>query len=215
MKINNLLVKKSNIEILKIDSLDIDVSKSIAIFGENCAGKTTFIKCILGIEDYNGSISDLMSNNQIQVLLQNNNYPPYAKVKDIIRLVLDKQELSCLSELFRIFNFEHNLNKKIGSLSGGELQKLNLILIFSKPHKLLIVDEITTGLDYSTRMKLLEYLKNHIDKMGIGLIIVSHYLEEIKYLCDEVIVLEKGKVSKQLNTEDFLKNFIKEGKNYV
>ncbi|WP_425274416.1 ABC transporter ATP-binding protein, partial [Streptobacillus ratti] len=68
------------------------------------------------------------------------------------------------------------------------MQKLNLILIFSKPHKLLIVDEITTGLDYSTRMKLLEYLKNHIDKMGIGLIIVSHYLEEIKYLCDEVII---------------------------
>lgn len=108
---------------MKICDANIDVSKSTAIFGENGAGKTTLIKCILGIENHEGTIEDLMSKNQIQVLMQNNNYPPYAKTKDIIKLVLNKRDLSDLSDLFQMFDFKENLNKKIAVLSGGELQK--------------------------------------------------------------------------------------------
>lgn len=215
MKICDLKVKKGKSMILKIPNAKINVSKGTAIFGENGAGKTTLMKCILGIEQYGGTIENSLSKNQIQVLMQKNSYPPYAKTKDILKLILDKRDLSPLSSLFRMFEFEKNLNKKIAVLSGGELQKLSLILAFSKPHKLLMVDEVTTGLDYATRWKLLKYLKDYRKNNNIGLIMVSHYPEEIKSLCDNVIYMKNGTIVKQYPVEEFLKSLKEDGEMYA
>lgn len=64
-------------------------------------------------------------------------------------------------------------------------------------------------------MKLLKYLKEHIEKNNIGLIIISHYPEEIEFLCDNVIFLEKGHFIAQHTVNDFLKNFKEEGYDYA
>lgn len=215
IEIRDLIVEKGKSIILKIPNLSIDVSKATAIFGENGAGKTTLVKCILGIENYKGTIESSVCKNKIQVLMQKNSYPPYVKTKDILKLILDKKDLTSLTPLFHIFDFEKNINKKISVLSGGELQKLNLILAFSKFHQLFIVDEVTTGLDYTTRWKLLNYIKEYRKKNNIGFMIVSHYLEEIKTLCDNVIYMESGKLVNRYSVDEFFKNFKEEGKMYV
>ncbi|RKJ39498.1 ABC transporter ATP-binding protein [bacterium 1XD42-8] len=215
IEIRNLIVEKGESVILKIPNASIDVSKGTAIFGENGAGKTTFVKCILGIERYKGTIESSICKNKIQVLMQKNSYPPYAKTKDILKLILDKRDLSSLSTLLHMFDFEKNLNKKIAVLSGGELQKLNLILAFSKSHQILIVDEVTTGLDYTTRWKLLNYIRDYRKNNNIGFIIVSHYPEEIKALCDNVICLKNGNLVSHCQVDTFFKNLKEDGEMYV
>ena len=87
IKISNLKVKKGKKEILNIDGLDTENTKYLGIFGGNGAGKTTLAKCIIGMESFEGEIVKKFPNSNTQVVLQNNGYPFYAKVKDIIMLV--------------------------------------------------------------------------------------------------------------------------------
>ena len=93
IKISNLKVKKGKKEILNIDGLDTENTKYLGIFGGNGAGKTTLAKCIIGMESFEGEIVKKFPNSNTQVVLQNNGYPFYAKVKDIIMLVLNVSSL--------------------------------------------------------------------------------------------------------------------------
>lgn len=202
--IKNLKYIKGNKTILDIEDSYINLEKDVGIFGKNGAGKTSLIKCILGVEGYQGNIGLSIDRANIQVLMQNNSYPSYAKVKDIMKLVLNTNDLSKTNELVEYFEFESCINKYIGVLSGGELQKLNLILLFSIKHELLIVDEITTGLDYDTRKKLITYLKEYKLKNNTKIILISHYLDELQELVGEVVHLDKGSIIGTYSIDEFL-----------
>lgn len=202
--IKNLKYIKENKTILDIKESSINLDKDIGIFGKNGAGKTSLIKCILGVDSYQGSIVLSVERKNIQVLMQNNAYPSYAKVKDIMKLVLNTNDLSKTNELVEYFEFGSCINKHIGVLSGGELQKLNLILLFSIKHELLIVDEITTGLDYDTRKKLITYLKEYKLKNNTKIILISHYLDELEELVGEVVHLDKGAIIGIYSIDEFL-----------
>ncbi len=202
--IKNLKYIKGSKTILDIDDNCINIDKNIGIFGKNGAGKTSLIKCLLGVDNYQGNILLPIDKNNIQVLMQNNSYPSYAKVKDIMKLVLNTNDLSNTNELVEYFEFNSCINKYIGVLSGGELQKLNLILLFSIKHELLIVDEITTGLDYDTRKKLISYLKEYMLKNNTKIILISHYLDELEELVGEVVHLDKGTIIGTYSIEEFL-----------
>lgn len=203
----NVLVEKRNRIILNIPSLHMEEKYNIGIFGSNGAGKTTLVKCLMGIEKYKGTISTSLNPTDIQVLMQKNPYPPYAKVKDILKLILDTNNLDSIMEIIKYFKFEDCVNKKIAVLSGGELQKLNLILVLSQEHKLLIVDEVTTGLDYDTRKKLIKYLLDHLENKQSNLLIISHYPEELAELTDIVIHIEEGEIKETLQTKDFISKY--------
>ena len=197
IKISNLKVKKGKKEILNIDGLDTENTKYLGIFGGNGAGKTTLAKCIIGMESFEGEIVKKFPNSNTQVVLQNNGYPFYAKVKDIIMLVLNVSSLEGeIIEFIRYISFESCLNKEVGILSGGELQKLNLILVLLSKPDLLVVDEVTTGLDYETRNTIQIYISQFLKKSECKLIIISHYKEELTSLTEKVICLKEGSVKR-------------------
>ena len=194
ISINNLKVNKQNNNILDIESLDLENERLVGIWGENGAGKSTLVKCILGIEDYKGKIELQFDNSNVQVIMQSNRYPAYAKVKDIILLILNIETLEPVQDFIKYIDFERCLDKYIDVLSVGEYQKLNLILVLNLNPTLLIVDEVTTGLDYLTRKKIIEYLREYLTKSDCRFLIISHYKEELEQLTNKTIILDKGKV---------------------
>lgn len=204
LNIKEISVIKKQKKILDNCSIKIENVSRLGIIGNNGAGKTTLIKCILGLESYIGSIKILADISNIQVLMQSNNYPIYAKAKDILKLILNINKFDTIERLIERFKFSNCLNTYIKDLSTGELQKLNLILVLASEPTLLIVDEITTGLDFETRKILINYLDNYLSETKCNLIIISHYPEEINKLTEKIIKLEDGKVSKICDTKDLV-----------
>ena len=78
-------------------------------------------------------------------------------------------------------------------LSGGMKRKLNLITALVHNPKLLICDEVCVGIDPISRNEILEYLKE-LRNEGLNIIYTSHYLDEIEFLCNKIIFLDKGKL---------------------
>jgi len=203
LEIKKLYVKKKDKVILRNLNVDKINAKRIGIVGSNGAGKTILIKCILGLEVFQGEIQLYVDKSKVQVIMQRNSYPMYAKSKNILKLILNVDNLNGIQYLIDRFKFSKCLDTDIKNLSGGELQKLNLILVLDLKPRLLIVDEITTGLDFETRSMLISYLDSYLEENDCKIILVSHYPEEINRLTEKVISMKNGEITKICNTCDF------------
>ena len=141
--------------------------------------------------------------------MQFNNYAETVSVKDIIELVIgDKIENNkIVQELIDFFDFKDSLNKKYNILSGGQKQRLTLILVMASNSPLTIFDEVTSGLDFETRQKLMKKLKEWYEDKDTTLILVSHYYEELENLVDKLLILDKGEVIAYGNKKDLFKKY--------
>ena len=209
INIENLEVKYGNKKALSIEKLNIKKGKKIGVIGSNGAGKSTLIKALLEIVNYTGDIKKDIDTKDIAVHMQFNNYAETVSVKDIIELVIgDKIENNkIVQELIDFFDFKDSLNKKYNILSGGQKQRLTLILVMASNSPLTIFDEVTSGLDFETRQKLMKKLKEWYEDKDTTLILVSHYYEELENLVDKLLILDKGEVIAYGNKKDLFKKY--------
>lgn len=105
-------------------------------------------------------------------------------------------------ELVRLFNLQHILNKKMGKLSGGERQKVSLVMNLLPDLNILMLDEPSTGLDVESRHRLWKYLKTR--KKDCIILITSHDFEEITGICDEIVILNEGVIITSGNPAEIL-----------
>ena len=209
INIENLEVKYGNKKALSIEKLNIKKGEKIGVIGSNGAGKSTLIKALLEIVNYTGDIKKDIDTKDIAVHMQFNNYAETVSVKDIIELVIgDKIENNkIVQELIDFFDFKDSLNKKYNILSGGQKQRLTLILVMASNSPLTIFDEVTSGLDFETRQKLMKKLKEWYEDKDTTLILVSHYYEELENLVDKLLILDKGEVIVYGNKKDLFKKY--------
>lgn len=207
-KINNISVNISGQEILKNVSIHVHCGQLTVIIGRNGAGKSTLLKAILGEVEHSGNIvfTDMKDNRTKKIKIgyvpQKINverhmpttvYDLFAScISDIpVSLKKDKKLYKEIKEQLNIFGADELIDKSIGELSGGELQRV-LIAIATKPiPNLLILDEPVSGIDENgTRSfyKILQELKNKYD---MSIILVSHDFELTKQYADKVILLDK------------------------
>ena len=207
-KINNISVNISGQEILKNVSIHVHCGQLTVIIGRNGAGKSTLLKAILGEVEHSGNIvfTDMKDNRTKKIKIgyvpQKINverhmpttvYDLFAScISDIpVFLKKDKKLYKEIKEQLNIFGADELIDKSIGDLSGGELQRV-LIAIATKPiPNLLILDEPVSGIDQNgTRSfyKILQELKNKYD---MSIILVSHDFELTKQYADKVILLDK------------------------
>lgn len=207
-KINNISVNISGQEILKNVSIHVYCGQLTVIIGRNGAGKSTLLKAILGEVEHSGNIvfTDMKDNRTKKIKIgyvpQKINverhmpttvYDLFAScISDIpVFLKKDKKLYKEIKEQLNIFGADELIDKSIGELSGGELQRV-LIAIATKPiPNLLILDEPVSGIDENgTRSfyKILQELKNKYD---MSIILVSHDFELTKQYADKVILLDK------------------------
>lgn len=185
-------------------SFGIQEGEVFAMIGPNGAGKTTTIECIEGLKKPDsGSIEVLGLDPQrdrkrlyklIGVQLQEASYPDRLKVWEICKLFSTfYEDVLPYEELLEKFELYKKRNTYISKLSGGQRQKLSIILaLISKP-KIIFLDELTTGLDPQARRAMWGLIKG-LQNEGMTVFLTTHYMEEAEYLCDRVAIINYGKI---------------------
>lgn len=197
IRINHLNVDYGKTTALHIDTpITIGEGDRVGIIGSNGAGKTTLIKSILGIVNYTGSIDSQIKPQDMAVHMQTNEYTDSMAVKYVMEAILQTKISSNtkLQELISYFEFEKCLNKKYKALSGGQKQRFTIILVLMQDAPLTFFDEVTSGLDFETRQKLVEKLVSWYQDKETGLCVVSHYYEELEQLTNKLLILNQGRV---------------------
>ena len=174
-----------------------------AILGPNGSGKTTMIKCLLGMVLPNHG--DILINeqnisrqwayrDQISYLPQIARFPENLSVGELIRMLRSLRNRSSQEDtLIQIFGLESFMDKKLGHLSGGTRQKVNLVQAFMYDNPILILDEPTAGLDPVAVLKLKDLLNKEREK-GKIILITTHLIPFVEEMADEIVFLMDGKI---------------------
>ena len=188
-----------------LDGLDLDIKEGgiFAILGPNGSGKTTLIKCLLGMVIPNKGdilfegesvLKKWEYRNNLNYLPQIANFPPNLSVIELINMVKNlRPKSSNEQELIQLFGLKSFLNKKLGNLSGGTKQKVNLVLTFMFDSDLIILDEPTTGLDPISLIHLKELIQKEKEK-GKTILITTHIMSFVNEVADEIVFLLDGKI---------------------
>lgn len=203
VSIQNLHKKFGKNPVLSGVDLSIKEGGIFAVLGPNGSGKTTLIKSILGMVIPNkGSISvygqNIKNNSDyrynIDYLPQIANFPSNLKVKELIKMIKDlRGKTSDDERLIDLFKLNPFLDKKLGTLSGGTKQKVNLVLTFMFNSPLIILDEPTSGLDPISLIRLKDLIQVEKAK-GKTILITSHIMSFVEEVSDEVVFLLEGKI---------------------
>lgn len=190
---------------LVLSGVDLSIKEGgiFAVLGPNGSGKTTLIKSILGMVIPNkGTISvygqNIKNNSDyrynIDYLPQIANFPSNLKVKELIKMIKDlRGKTSDDEHLIELFKLNPFLDKKLGTLSGGTKQKVNLVLTFMFNSPLIILDEPTSGLDPISLIRLKDLIQVEKAK-GKTILITSHIMSFVEEVSDEVVFLLEGKI---------------------
>ena len=201
--IEHLYKKFGKVEVLKDLNLTIKSGGIFAVLGPNGSGKTTLIKSILGIVIPNeGSIhiegGTILGKheyrNEIDYLPQIANFPSNLTVKELIKMIKNlRSKPTSDAALIELFGLKQFLDQKLGNLSGGTRQKVNLVLTFMFNSPLIILDEPTTGLDPISLIHLKEIIQKEKEK-GKTILITSHIMSFVEEVADEIVFLLDGNI---------------------
>lgn len=200
----NKLHKKFG-KLIVLDGLDLEIKKGgiFAVLGPNGSGKTTLIKSILGMVIPNAGEIKIMGNsvlnqwnyrNQINYLPQIANFPANLSVNELLSMVKNLRPKEANDgDLIELFGLEPFLDKKLGNLSGGTKQKVNIVLTFMFDSDLIILDEPTTGLDPISLIHLKGIIQKEKEK-GKTLLITTHIMSLVEEIADEIVFLLDGEI---------------------
>ena len=203
IEIRDLEKKFGKLTVLDGLDLAIDSGGIFAILGPNGSGKTTLIKSILGmvIPDKgeikiqgNSVLRQWQYRNEINYLPQIANFPANLTVKELIKMVKNLRPKEANDTvLIERFGLHPFLDKKLGNLSGGTKQKVNILLTFMFESDLIILDEPTTGLDPISLIHLKEII--HEEKLkGKTILITTHIMSFVEEIADEIVFLLDGEI---------------------
>tara|TARA_B100001750_G_scaffold137043_1_gene109047 strand:+ start:1663 stop:2607 length:945 start_codon:yes stop_codon:yes gene_type:complete len=205
-------LSKSYSSILAVDTIDLSVASGqvFGFLGPNGAGKSTVIKLLTTlIQPDSGQISVLGINaiqeplkirKKIGVVLQQPSYEPTLSVEKSLEKygmmwnVDKKTRQKRTEELLESFELTQIRKKKNEDLSIGQRRRVQVAREFMHDMDLLFLDEPTVGLDPSARRKLLDFLKNKVKETGMTIFYTTHVLTEAEYLCDNIAIINNGKI---------------------
>ncbi|KAG2471835.1 MAG: ABC transporter related [Nitrosopumilales archaeon] len=214
-------LSKSYGSVNAVNKIDLSV-KSGQVFGflgPNGAGKSTTIKLLttlippsggqLNILGENAIENPLNVRNRIGVVLQQPSYEPTLSVEKSLEKygmmwnVSQKERKKRVEELISEFDLQEIRKKRNEDLSIGQRRRVQVAREFMHDMELLFLDEPTVGLDPAARRKLLDFLKSKV-KTGLTIFFTTHVLTEAEYICDEIAIINKGKII-TVDTPDELK----------
>jgi ABC-2 type transport system ATP-binding protein len=112
-----------------------------------------------------------------------------------------------LKDMISLFDFEGCLKKRFAQLSGGQKQKLTIIMILMQDKPLTFFDEVTSGLDFQTRQKLMSKVVEYYKDKESTVCVVSHYYDELEKFVNKLLILDQGKVAAFGNVDELFKRF--------
>ena len=208
LRVQNLSVKIGNDTILKDISMHAHCGELIALIGPNGAGKSTLLKAILGQQEHSGVISFSVPGERSRKLKigyvpQSPTFDPGdpVSVADLFACCMSKRPaflgispkmrdriLDCLSRV----HAEELIDKKVGTLSGGELQRVLLALALEPLPNILILDEPLSGVDVEGMEILMDMLDEIRQVYDLSILMTTHDFDLLPTYADQVILIDRG-----------------------
>lgn len=201
ISVRNLYKKFKNDEILKGIDLDIERGEVISIIGASGGGKSTFLRCLIGLEDINSGTINTPDKSKMGMVFQSFNlFPHKTAVQNIMEslIVVDKMDRKKAREIAL------NLLEKVGlkdkadfypkTLSGGQKQRVAIARALAKNPEVLLFDEPTSALDPEMVKEVQNVISFLRDNSNITMVIVSHEIDFVNQISDRIAVFEKGKI---------------------
>jgi ABC-2 type transport system ATP-binding protein len=201
LEIQNLVKRYKDIVAVNDVSFSISPGICFGLLGPNGAGKTTTIEVIEGVIKptsgeirYKGRPRTESFKDEVGIQFQSTSLLSLLTVRETLEtfqsLYRDNASIDELVEMCHLTDFQHQDNDKI---SGGQRQRFLLALALINRPELLFLDEPSTGLDPQARRNLWD-LVGWIKKEGKTIILTTHYMEEAQYLCDEIAIMDHGRI---------------------
>lgn len=214
IEIKNLNKYYGKQHVLKDINLKMDAGQCIAFVGPNGCGKTTLMKCILGlVTPQSGEV--LVDDEDVRLhpecrqhigfMPQNSNFPENMSVRDVFHTLIDVrgQKDGLDKDLLDQYEIKQFAAKRTGALSGGMRQKVNAALAFLFHPDILILDEPTASLDPLSADMLKEKIRKEKGKL---VFITSHILSELNDLATHIIFMDEGKILFYKSVEQLLQD---------
>ena len=219
ISVKNLTVLHDNNPIIYDVSFDISAQQSLAVFGLNGAGKSTLLKTLMGlIPCYRGNCFiqglppyDFQSRQQLAYIPEKAELPLMMSGLDYLKIytLVHRQPLDLLhiKHYAMQMNFDHQiLSCKINTYSKGMQQKLMIIAGFSINAKIMIMDEVMSGLDILTRRAVRQLLTEYRQKGGV-IVFTTHLWEDIQTFATNLLVLHNGRIIESCAVNDDNEDF--------
>lgn len=200
-------------------TLDIYPGEFVAILGPNGAGKTTMVEMIEGIQRPDSGEITLKGMNWKQhekelrriigLSFQETHFIEKLKVGETLDLFASFYDLPAqrVEDVLGLVSLREKRQIFTKHLSGGQKQKLALGIALLNQPEILLLDEPTTGLDPTARRELWEILKKLQREFNTALVLTTHYMEEASYLCERIIIIDRGQLLAQGTLDELLAEY--------
>lgn len=194
-------------------SFHLNKGDFMALYGNSGAGKTTILRILAGLtsstnsyikvdgeiwDDSEKKIHQSIQKRAVGFVFQDFALFPNLTVRENLTFALQKgDDKNIVEELMEIMEIQGLSNSKPQNLSGGQKQRVALARAIVRKPKILLLDEPLSSLDDEMRIKLQDYILKIHRHFNLTTILVSHHLPEIFKLCNQVLVLDKGKIVKE------------------
>lgn len=206
---------------IALDNVDLKIEKGsfFGLLGPNGAGKSTIINILSGLVNKTSGDAKIFgldivekkqeAKYQIGIVPQEILFDPFFTVFETLEIYagyygVKKQDRRTM-EIINALGLKDKANSKPRSLSGGMKRRMLVAKALVHNPKILVLDEPTAGVDVELRNQLWEYVKKLNKEQGTTILLTTHYLEEAEELCDEIAVINHGKVIANDKKENLMK----------
>lgn len=223
LKVVNLTKRYGTLEVLKGISFEVKKGSIYGFLGPNGAGKSTTMNILSGLIDFNGGEIYLDKQNfkkNKRKLLKRVGYLPqspvfygYMTAEEYLTFIgelggMESEKIkNRIIELLDVVKLSESSKRRISTYSGGMKQRLGLVAALFNSPELVFLDEPTSALDPEGRMEVLEFIKG-LKKSGTTVFFSTHILNDIERVCDEVSILNGGKILVSDNLENLKMKYI-------
>lgn len=203
--INNLTIKIQEKELVNIS---FDITSSTALIGESGSGKSLTLKALLNLLP---SFMNLKKeiNSDFELNYDSIGFIPQNPFTSLSSMTKIKNQFFCSQEkkeeVLKLVDLDISLlNKFPSQLSGGQIQRVVIAIALSRNIKLLLLDEPTTALDEENKKNIINLINDLKKRLNILILFVTHDIDSIKNICDEIIILKNGKIIEKGLTQEIL-----------
>lgn len=203
--INNLTIK---IEEKELVNISFDITSSTALIGESGSGKSLTLKALLNLLP---SFMNLKKeiNSDFELNYDSIGFIPQNPFTSLSSMTKIKNQFFCSQEkkeeVLKLVDLDISLLDKFPSqLSGGQIQRVVIAIALSRNIKLLLLDEPTTALDEKNKKNIINLINDLKKRLNILILFVTHDIDSIKNICDEIIILKNGKIIEKGLTQEIL-----------
>lgn len=220
LEVKNL--KKSFGNLKAIDGISFKVESGIVfgMLGPNGAGKSTTIEILTGLQNKDQGNVDILGldidndrdllKEKLGVQLQSPALYEKLTVKEMAGLFASfYNEPLSVTEVIGMVGLEDKLNERTENLSGGQRHRLAVALAMIGDGEIIFLDEPTTGLDPQSRRKLWDAIKS-LKERGKTIFLTTHYMDEAERLCDQLLIIDKGRVIAEGSPGSLLDDYLVE-----